>query len=267
MARLREIAEKVRDCFQIPITKIRPGKNCRKDFEDVPDLAASLFAFGQLSPIEARLSEDGETAIIADGERRWRAAKYVNDHYDQWVKDGNKGIRFDTLSCYSEPANIKPIDRIFRQIEHNDTAKALTALERAAAYKEALLTGMTIVDIAKRVQKTAQHVADYIGMLEAPQELKEAVEKGQMSATAATKIRKAKPEKKAAAVEKAKKGEKVKVKDMVDSMPLGMAELNKAIKRADHYIYSSKKNTTEEARWQGVKWGLEYAAGKHDQNF
>jgi hypothetical protein len=29
----------------------------------------------------------------------------------------------------------------------------------------------------------------------------------------------------------------------------------------------SKKNTTEEARWVGVKFGLEIAAGMHDSDF
>ena len=175
--------------------------------------------------------------------------------------------RFDTLRCTIEPISVKTDERIVRQIEHNDLAVPLKPIERAEAYKKLVDLGWTLERIGKAVGKTAQHVADYISMLNAPVELVDAVREERMSPTAAKKAARAKPEKKAAAIAKASRGERVKVKDVAEGGVLGIGDIKKAIKRADNYIYNSKKNTTEEARWMGVKFGLEIAAGMHDRDF
>jgi ParB family chromosome partitioning protein len=266
---LKELCEGKRDMFEIAIENIRPGRNPRKDFSSVPDRAVSLFNMGQLTPIEVSLSPDGKTVIIGDGEIRWRAAKYVNEHYDEWTRDGHSGgFRFPTLRCVAEPKGLAADARILRQIEHNDQAVPLSALERAMAFKELVETHKwTLERIAKSIGKTAQYVANYISMVEAPQELKDAVTAGTLSATAATKVAKASPEKRREIMDKVAKGEKVKIKDVDENLPMGIGDLKKAIKRADHYAMQAKKNTVEEARWQGVKWGLELATGMHDKEF
>jgi ParB family chromosome partitioning protein len=266
MPRLQDLAEKRRDELFIPITKIRPGRNCRKDFSSVPDLAVSMFNMGQLESVEVYLSPDGDCAVLIDGERRFRAAQYVNAHFDEWSKDHPGGNRFDLVRCKYGPKTLSEGLRIIRQIEHNENHEALKPMEKAQAYKELIELGYTQQTIAKEVGKSVQHVSNYLAMCNAPQELQDAVETGRISPTAATKASKASPEKKKAAVEKVKTGEKVKIKDVSEVQPLGIGELKKCIKKAYHRQCISKKNTTEEAKWIGVKYGLEIAAGMHDSN-
>lgn len=249
------------DAIRIPIEKIKPGNNPRKDFESVPDLAVSMFGFGQLYPIKVRYDADGNNVILCDGERRWRAAQYVNAHYEEWMK-GNpeKYNRFDTLLCVPEPRGVTPEERLLQQIEVNDSVQPLKAIERAGAYKTLVEAGWTLQAIAKRVGKSPQHVADYISMLQAPKELQEAVERGESSATAVQRAVKASPEKRQEAVEKAKKHEKIKVKDTADYVPLTPKQFTSTIKKADG-IRQAAKLKEEQARWEGVVKGLRIGAG------
>ena len=226
-----------------------------------------MFNMGQLEPITVYLSPDSESAVIIDGERRFRAAKYVNEHFEEWSKEHPNGNRFDLLCCKYGPKALSEEDRILLQIEHNENHEPLKPLEKAQAYKDLIELGWTQQKIAVAVHKSPTHVGSYLSMLNAPPELQDAVEDGRMSPTAASRVSKAKPEKKAKAVEKIKEGEKVKISDVTEGQPLGIGDLKKCIKRAFARVLISKKNTVEEARWQGVKHGLEIAAGMHDKNF
>jgi ParB family transcriptional regulator, chromosome partitioning protein len=255
------------DAIRIAIESIHPGKNPRKDFDSVPDLAVSMFGFGQLYPIKVRYDSDGNNVILCDGERRWRAAKYVNDHYDEWMKDNpEKYNRFDTLLCVPEPRGVTPEERLLQQIEVNDTVQPLKAIERAGAYKTLVEAGWTLLAIGKRVGKSAQHVADYISMLEAPKELQEAVERGESSATAVQRAVKASPEKRQEAVDKAQRHEKIKVKDTAEYVPLTPKQFTSTIKKADG-ILQAATGKEEKARWEGVIRGLRYGAGYQPIDF
>jgi ParB-like chromosome segregation protein Spo0J len=221
---------------------------------------------GQLESVEVRLSSDGETAILLDGERRYRAAQYVNDHFAEWSVEHKDGNRFDFLRCIAGPKILSEEERIVRQIEHNENHEPLQPIEKARAYKELVGLGLTHQQIAKSLGKSVQHVSDYLLMTNAPQELQNAVETGQISPTAASKASKATPEKKKAAIAKIAAGEKVQIKDLVESQPLGIGDLKKCIKKAYNRQCISKRNSTEESKWIGVKYGLEIAAGMHDKN-
>lgn len=226
-----------------------------------------MFNMGQLESVEVYLAPDSNSAILIDGERRFRAAKYVNEHFNEWSKDHPNGNKFDLLRCKYGPKTLTEGLRIIRQIEHNENHEALKPMEKALAYKDLIGLGYTQQTIAHEVGKSVAHVADYLAMTNAPQELQDAVESGRMSPTAASKASKASPEKKKAAVEKVKSGEKVKISDVLDIQPLGIGDLKKCIKKAYSRQCISKKNTTEESKWIGVKFGLEIAAGMHDKNF
>jgi ParB/RepB/Spo0J family partition protein len=255
---LKDVASKTRDAFLIPLAKLVPGTNAREDFSSVPDLAVSILAMGQLIPIVVNLSDDGKTATILDGERRYRAARYVNDHF----KDEPNFKVIESLLCVSG-AKITPQERILQQLEISDRTQPLQPMERAKAFKTLVDSGMTAVSIAKRIGKTPTYVHASLSLLEAPTEVQDAVRDHKMSKTAAEKVSKAKPEKRAAVMEKVRKGEKVKVKDMADGTPLSYPVLLKLIKRMEHYVRVAKGNV-DRARWEGVKHGLEIAAGQHD---
>lgn len=226
-----------------------------------------MFNMNQLESIEVYLSPDGESAIVIDGERRLRAAKYVNEHFDEWSKEHPNGHRFDLVRCKYGPKDMSEEERILRQIEHNEYHEPLKPIEKAQAYKDLVDIGWTQQKIAKAVNKSPAHVGSYLSMLSAPKELQDAVEDGRMSPTAASKVSKAKPEKRAKAVEKLKGGEKVKISDVTENQVLGIGDLKKCIKRAYARTLIAKKNTSEEWHWEGVKHGLEIAAGMHDKNF
>lgn len=265
MPRLKDLAVSVKDSFQISLDKLVPGKNFRRDFSTVPDLAISMFNFGQLTPLIVRL-KDGKFAEICSGERRFKAAQYVNKYFDEWSKDHDGGFRFDSLSCVAEPQNVDPASRILRRLEQDGQAEPLKPLELAAAYKALVEGGMTMADIAKRIGKTAQYVANYLSMLEAPEELKKAVEKGTMSPTAAVQAVKGSPEKRQKAVEKAQRGEKVKVKDVASYHPLGLEEARKAAKKARGYAEVGASQV-ERARWEGLAQGVEIGVGLRPLEF
>ena len=255
---LKDVASKTRDAFLIPISKLIAGTNAREDFSSVPDLAISMFNMGQLIPIVVNLSEDGKTATILDGERRFRAAQYVNEHF----KDNPHFFKIESLLCVSG-GKITQEERILQQLEISDRTQPLQPIERAKAFKTLVDSGMAVAAIAKRIGKTPTYVSASLSLLEAPAEVQDAVRDHKMSKTAAQKVSKAKPEKRAAVMEKVRKGEKVKVKDMADGTPLSYPVLLKLIKRMDHYVRVAK-NSQDRARWEGVKHGLEIAAGMHD---
>jgi len=270
MERLKNLGT-VKDSFFIPLDKLEPDlKNPRKDYSNVPDLAISMFGAGQLVPCEVRLSADGESATITAGHRRFRAAKYVNYHYDAWTKEGATGHRFDGLLCVAEPKGLTDDGRLVRQLlqgEDNITIP-LNPIEKAKAYKNLIDTyGWTRESIAKKIGRSAQQVGETLKLLEAPKELQEAVEEGNMSATAASRSTRASPEKRAAAVEKAAKGEKVQVKDVAEYVPLTHKEAAKLIKKCEFYRDAPKASEIERTRWGYLKQGIEIGVGLRPADF
>lgn len=255
MARLKEIAEKVRDQFVMSIDSLIPGENSRTDFQTVPDLAISILNFGQLSPLEVRLSPDGKQAVICDGERRFRAVQYANEHFHAKIAE---------MQCVAEPVGIDTNTRLLRQLEHNDRCEPLNGLDRAKAYKVLIDSGMTQHEIAQRTGRSAVYVSTTLAILAAPESIQQSVKEGKTSASAASKVSRASPERRKLAVEKVSRGEAVKVSDVADGMPKSLETLKKMIKKADGYIYAAAKGSKDESRWEGVKYGIECAAGMHE---
>jgi hypothetical protein len=238
----------------------------RQDFSNIPDLAISLFNANQLEALEVRLV--GDKAVITNGARRFRAAKYVNEHFDEWSKQGAYGYRFDALLCKAEPKNLTADERLMHQIQQGgeNLAIPLNAIELAKAYKRLMDVGWTFAKIAQRVGKSAQQVSNTMSLIEAPKELQEAVESGQMSATAASKATKSTPEKRQKAVDKVKAGEKVQVKDVSEYVPLGLDKARRVIQKADNFR-AAAKSKLEEARWSGIVYGIQVAVGLRPVEF
>jgi ParB-like chromosome segregation protein Spo0J len=171
-----------------------------------------MFQMGQLSDCEVRVED--EVAVITAGHRRFRAAKYCNEHYEEWLSEAREGDpkfqghRSDGLMCKAEPRDITDLDRTFRQLNQGDVvtmAVPLNPMEMARTYKRLVEHGVSMAEIGRRVHKSAQQVANTLCLIEAPKELQEAVERGETSATAASRVAKASPEKQAQAVESARR--------------------------------------------------------------
>jgi ParB family chromosome partitioning protein len=270
MAKLKDLGT-VRDSFFIALNKLEPDlKNPRKDYTNIPDLAISMFNAGQLVPCEVRMGADGESAIVTAGHRRLKAAQYVNDHYNEWTKAGATGNRFEGLLCVSEPRGLTDDARIVRQIMQGEDRIAipLNPIEKAKAYKSLIDSyGWTRESLAKKVGKSAQQIGETLKLLEAPKELQDAVEEGNMSATAASRSTRASPEKRAAAVEKAAKGEKVQVKDIAEYVPLTHKEAAKLIKKCEFYRDAPKASEIERTMWGYLKQGIEIGVGLRPAEF
>ncbi len=270
MARLKELGT-VKDSFFIPLDKLSPDlKNPRKDYTNIPNLAVSMFNAGQLVPCEVRMGADGDSAILTAGHRRLAAARYVNDHYDEWTKDGAVGHRFDGLLCVAEPKGLTDDARLVRQLlqgEDNITIP-LNPIEKAKAYKNLIDTyGWTRESIAKKIGRSAQQVGETLKLLEAPKELQEAVEVGNMSATAASRSTRASPAKRAAAVEKVAKGEKVQVKDVASYVPLTHKEAEKLIRKCEFYRDAPGESEIQRMRWGSIAYGIQVGVGLRPADF
>lgn len=155
---------------EIPIELIRRNPNQPRRYfsaDQIDELADSLRAKGLLQPVLVRPAPgaDGEYQLVA-GERRWRAAQKA-------------GLRV-------LPALVRELDDIavleIGVIENVQRAD-LSALEEAEAYR-ALIDrfGRTQEDIAQAVGKSRSHVANTLRLLNLPDEARELLREGSLTA-------------------------------------------------------------------------------------
>jgi ParB family chromosome partitioning protein len=155
---------------EVPIELIhRNPQQPRRIFgeTEIEELAASLREKGVLQPILVRPANDqpGEYQIVA-GERRWRAAQ----------KAGLKVV----------PVLVRELDDVESleiAIVENVQRADLNAIEEAQAYR-ALMDrfGRTQDAIAQVVGKSRSHVANTLRLLALPEDVREHIEAGRLSA-------------------------------------------------------------------------------------
>lgn len=164
--------------FYVEINKIRPNpEQPRKDFdrEGLNELATSIKKFGILQPllvskveIENDRGLDVQYELIA-GERRWRAAQLCNlPHVPVIVKDN-----FDEKRAKLEVALVENLQR-----------EDLNAMEEADAYGQlAAEFKLTQKEIAAKVGKSREVVANTVRLLDLPADVKEAIRSGRITRT------------------------------------------------------------------------------------
>ena len=162
--------------FWIEIEKIEPNPfQPRREFDETAlrDLAGSIREYGMLQPvlvtkreIETPTGLDVKYELIA-GERRWRASKLAG--LSQIPAMIRRGIPDDRVKL--ELAIIENVQR-----------EELNAMERARAFKQ-LMDEFHLVqrDIAARVGKSREMVANTLRLLALPQEIQQAIHGGQIS--------------------------------------------------------------------------------------
>ena len=155
------------ESFQIlPVESVSPNPDQPRthfDDEGLEELAASIREVGVLQPVLVTATPSGFQLIA--GERRWRAARR---------------------------AGLKEIPALVRQTEGSTLAEALienlqrqdlTPIEEASAYRE--LTdghGLTQEAIAERVGKSRPSVANALRLLTLPEQVRQMVDDGTLSA-------------------------------------------------------------------------------------
>ena len=178
-AKTTKVVPKVKDnIFYIEINKIRPNPNQpRRDFDKdgLRELAASIKKYGILQPLLVSKVEE-ETARGLDvsyeliaGERRLRAAKMASLSLVPAVVKDN----FDESRLRLEASLVENLQR-----------EDLNPVEEAEAY--ARLAGefnLSQKEIADKVAKSREVVANSIRMLNLPADIKEALRAGKITRT------------------------------------------------------------------------------------
>ena len=162
------VADRTNTVEFVKISQIDPKSNQpRKTFDNdaLAQLADSISTHGVLQPIIVRLRESGRYEIVA-GERRWRASK---------------------LAGLSEiPAVIVDHDELKTAqiaIVENIQRENLNPLEEALAYRSlAEEYGMTQEEIAAQVGKSRSAIANFVRLLDLPEEVLPFLAEGKLSA-------------------------------------------------------------------------------------
>ncbi len=154
--------------LKVPLNKLKPNPyQPRKNFDEnaLNDLANSIKVHGILQPIVAIKTNENEYTIIA-GERRWRASKIA----------GLKEVPVILLTGKKDKEYLELA--ILENLQRED----LSPLERALSYKRLQDEfGLTQAEIGERVGKSRVAVSNTIRLLELDDEVKNALEKGEIS--------------------------------------------------------------------------------------
>lgn len=130
---------------------------------DILSLSRSIQRNGMLQPISVRPLGDGYQIIA--GERRWRAALSLGlSHVPVIVREASNEQMLELA--------------LIENIQRED----LNAIDRARAYRRYCKTfGVKVEDVAERVGEDRSTVANYVRLLELPDEVQEMVAKGDIA--------------------------------------------------------------------------------------
>lgn len=145
----------------LPITSVvAAADNVRRRIGDVRDLAASITSVGIVEPLLVSPIDDERYVIVA-GHRRHAAA----------VKAGLTEV----------PCTIRTLtdaERVEIMLVENLQRADLTPVEEASGYFRLLEHGMTQKELAKRIGRSARHVAARLALLELPKAVQDEVHGG-----------------------------------------------------------------------------------------
>jgi ParB family transcriptional regulator, chromosome partitioning protein len=178
------VNNKRENIFYVEVSKIQPNPDQpRSDFdqEELADLAKSIRKFGVLQPLlVSKIEEDlprGRAVkyqLIA-GERRWRASQLAGLPQVPVIIRDDLGSEASDKSTRLEVALIENLQR-----------SDLNAIEQAEAYTRlAGEFGLKQHEIAEKVGKSREAVANTMRLLNLPKYIKESVVTGQINSTAA----------------------------------------------------------------------------------
>lgn len=149
------------------ISRLFPNPNQpRKEFrtEALEELAASIRAKGVLQPLLVEPRGDGTYCIVA-GERRYRAALLAD------LKQVPTIVR-----SFSEQEKLEIA--LIENLQRED----LTPIEEAKAYKSLMETaGLSQEELSSRIGKNRSTIANSLRLLKLPEDMQEAVNKGELT--------------------------------------------------------------------------------------
>lgn len=160
--------------------KVRDGFNKRVVYEDIPELAESIFIHGLKEPLTLDILPTGE-AFIEMGHRRHKAMQLLIDK----KKEGWTGETM--VEFFSNKNEVTELERMVNQYTSNNTKKKLKPFEAALVAYEAKFNfsekPKSNEEIAELMGVSRQQVDNYIAIASAPDELLYQMEKGDMNLT------------------------------------------------------------------------------------
>ncbi len=170
----------------------KEGWNTRFDFGDIANLAESIATELARDPSNGGLLHDLRVKRLDKSDPR-------SSTHDFEIVDGDRRLTAIELLlergvAFPEGVGIKLVERTqddltsLIQMYTANTGKPFLPLEEAAAFKRMRDAGMTILAIAKAVGKADTHVIETLALLEADEDLQDAVKKGTVGATMAKVI-------------------------------------------------------------------------------
>lgn len=151
---------------QLPIERIRPNPHQpRKVFDpqDLADLAQTIKDRGILQPVVVRPTENGNFELIA-GERRWRASQLAG------IKELPVVIR----------QHVDDREMLILALVENVQRRDLDAIEKARGFAELAASGTTQDEIAQWVGLNRASIANFIRLLELPEDVQQLVSRGHL---------------------------------------------------------------------------------------
>jgi len=170
----------------------KPGFNTRFEFGDIASLAESIKTELGRDPSNGGLLHDLRVKRLDKSDPRAAAADFE-------LVDGDRRLTAIELLLsqgveFPEGVGIKLVDKnqddvqSLVQMYTATTGKPFLPLEEAAAFKRMRDSGMTILAISKAVGKADTHVIDTLALLEADEDVQEAVRSGKVGGTVAKQI-------------------------------------------------------------------------------
>ncbi len=145
---------------------VEASDNLRRRVGNVTELAASVRSIGVLEPLLVTPSPEG--FVVVAGHRRLAAARRAE---------------LATVPCVIR--EMDAVERVIAMVVENEQRTDLSPVEAAEGYFRLIDLGMTQRELAKRVGRTAKHVASRLALLELPRSTREGVHRGEVSLGAA----------------------------------------------------------------------------------
>ncbi|MCA7962396.1 ParB/RepB/Spo0J family partition protein [Burkholderia cenocepacia] len=163
--------------------RVRPGFNAPRLAD--PDYPAAVReyadsmkvnGFFRHKPLKVCAAVDGYL-YLSDGHTRWDAVQLAN----------SEGAGIEAVPVVNEERGTTEEDRLFGKYQDNNGRK-LTPLGEAILFKDMLGRGISEETIARRLPCSITKVRNALDLLSAPTPIREAVQAGEVSATAARKL-------------------------------------------------------------------------------
>ena len=146
------------------------------DADELERLSESLKDRGQLAPVRVRWSEGAGAWMLISGERRWRASRAAG---------------LPEIDCYFHDDGLSRTEILEEQLVENMLRSDLKPIEEARSFEELMTAnGWGVRELARRLRVNPSRVSRALALLKLPDELKQRIEAGELSARAGYELSK-----------------------------------------------------------------------------